>query len=101
MQYTEIIKLIVSKDKNGLEVLFAIYADKFYGYAIDKWHMKEDDATDIIYQTFESVILNIATYDIVSEKHFRNFIWKVFKNCLGMRYRKIKALEKHIAFIPF
>src|SRR5688572_14823202 len=88
MEYQEIIKLILSKDKAGLEALYNIYGQKFYSHAVTRWNLSEDDAWEVVYQTLETLVLKLPEYRFESKGHFDNFIFKVFINFLRQFYRK-------------
>jgi hypothetical protein len=44
MNYSETLELLIQKNKKGLEVLYSSYGQKFYGYALTKWKLNEDEA---------------------------------------------------------
>ncbi len=99
MDYKEILKLLETKDKRGLEELYILFANKFYGYAIKKWNFSEDDATDVIYQTLETLIIKLNNYKFESKQHFDNFIFKVFINFLRQKFRYNRKMNDEISFI--
>jgi RNA polymerase sigma factor (sigma-70 family) len=90
MRYQQIISLIEAKDRKGWEELFHAYGRKFYGFAIKNWNFDEDQAWDIVYQTLETIVLKIADYEIQSQAHFDNLLFKIFTNFLRQYYRKIR-----------
>lgn len=100
MKYNEIIQLIDAKDKKGWEALYIVYGKKFYGFAVDKWLFTEDESWDIVYQTLETIVLKIGEYEIESQSHFDNLIYKIFTNFLRQFYRKKKAKSEQIQLIP-
>lgn len=93
MEYKEIIKLILSKDKAGLEALYNIYGQKFYSFAVTRWNLSEDDAWEVVYQTLETLVLKLPDYMFESKLHFDNFLFKVFTNFLRQLYRKHRHRE--------
>lgn len=101
MNYLEIISLIDQKDRKGWENLYLIYGKKFYGFAVDNWHFDSDEAWEMVYQTLQTVILKIGEYEIQSQAHFDNLIFKIFINFLRQQYRKNKTLSKDFKVLSF
>lgn len=93
MTYSEIISLIDSKDRKGWESLFHIYGRKFYGFAVNNWGFDEDSAWEVVYQTLQTIILKIGEYEIQSQAHFDNLLFKIFINYLRQHYRKTKRTD--------
>lgn len=100
MTFQEIINLIDEKNPKGWENLFLQYGQKFYGFAIVNWKFSEDEAWDIIHQTLETIILKIGEYEIKSQAHFDNLLFKIFTNFLRQYYRKKKRIEEDFQLIP-
>lgn len=100
MKFQEIIRLIDEKDQKGWENLFVQYGQKFYGFAVVNWKFNEDEAWEIVYQTLETVILKIGNYEIESQAHFDNLLFKIFTNFLRQYYRKKKRIEEDFQLIP-
>ena len=101
MTYIEIILLIDQKNRKGWENLYLIYGKKFYGFAIDNWHFSEDEAWEIVYKTLQTVILKIGEYEIKSQAHFDNLLFKIFTNFLRQQYRKNKAVADDFKVLSF
>ncbi|WP_286757173.1 sigma-70 family RNA polymerase sigma factor [Roseivirga sp. UBA838] len=99
-QKLEIIQLVKENPRKGLEKLFEKYSNKLFSYCVSNWDFSEDEGWDLIYSTFETILDSIKGYDFESERHFENFLFKVFKNNLRQLYRKQKALLEHIQFVP-
>ncbi|MEO1054489.1 MAG: hypothetical protein AAFX87_27900 [Bacteroidota bacterium] len=99
-QKLEIVQLVKENPRKGLEELFETYSNKLFSYCISNWGFSEDEGWDLIYSTFETILDSIKGYDFESERHFENFLFKVFKNNLRQLYRKQKALSEHIQFVP-
>ncbi|HEY9044629.1 MAG TPA: sigma-70 family RNA polymerase sigma factor [Ohtaekwangia sp.] len=95
MTYQEIISLIETKNRKGWEELFHTYGQKFYGFAIKNWGFDEDQAWDIVYQTLETILLKIGDYEIQSQAHFDNLLFKIFTNFLRQYYRKIRKANTY------
>lgn len=93
MTYSEIISLIDSKDRKGWESLFLMYGRKFYGFAVNNWGFDEDSAWEVVYQTLQTIILKIGEYEIQSQVHFDNLLFKIFINYLRQYYRKTKKTD--------
>ena len=99
-QKLEIVQLVKENPRKGLEELFETYSNKLFSYCVSNWDFSEDEGWDVIYSTFETILDSIKGYDFESERHFENFLFKVFKNNLRQLYRKQKALSDHIQFVP-
>lgn len=93
MTYSEIIALIDKKDRKGWETLFHIYGRKFYGFAVNNWGFDEDQAWEVVYQTLETIVLKIGQYEIQSQAHFDNLLFKIFVNYLRQQYRKAQRAK--------
>lgn len=98
MDYRQILELIKDKDKKGYEALYLLYANKFFGYAVNKWFFSEDDAMNIVYQTLETLVLKVSNYEFESKAHFENFIFKVFTNFLRQQFRQNRKKQQEISF---
>lgn len=84
----QIINSIRSKDKNALESLYNNYGIKLFSFARTNWNLSEDDGWELVYNTLFKVIEVIDRYDFKNEKHFQNWIYKIFKNELFQFYRR-------------
>jgi len=100
MKFDEIIKLIDEKNPKGWENLFSLYGQNFYGFAVINWRFNEDEAWDIVHKTLETVVLKIGEYEIKSQAHFDNLLFKIFTNFLRQAYRKKKKIEENFRIIP-
>lgn len=91
----DLIKDIRKKDKKALTLLYNRYGKKFYGYAVSRWNVSEDDAWELIYKTLYKIIEVIDKYTFESEEKFNGFIFQVFINNLRNHYNaaKNKAIE--------
>lgn len=101
MNYKSIIELILKKDQKGLEALYNQYGKKFYGFAIEKWHLSEDQAWDVIYQTLYTLTLKLSDYNFESQAHFNNLIFKIFVNFLRQSFRASRKNTSEIVFTDF
>lgn len=97
--YTEILNLILNDKNRGLEAIYQQYGRKWYNYAIKSWKIPEDDTWDVIYQTFNDILSNINDYQIESQSHFDNILFKIFINNLKKSYNKQKRKDEKIHFI--
>jgi RNA polymerase sigma factor (sigma-70 family) len=100
MKFNEIIKQIDEKNPKGWENLFIQYGQKFYGFAVINWKFSEDESWDIVHQTLETIVLKIGEYEIESQVHFDNLLFKIFTNFLRQAYRKKKRIEEDFQLIP-
>lgn len=87
MQYKKILELIERKDMQALELLFTQYANKFYSFSISNWNITEDEAYDLIYATFNTIINKGLNYSFENQSKFDAFIFTVFKNNFKQLYR--------------
>ena len=99
-QELEIVQLVRENPRKGLEKLFETYSNKLFSYCVSNWGFTEDEGWDVIYTTLETLLGSVKCYDFESDKHFENFLFKVFKNNLRQLYRKQKSLSEHIQFVP-
>lgn len=91
----DLIKDIQKKDKKALTLLYNRYGKKFYGYAVSRWNVSEDDAWELIYKTLYKIIDVIDKYSFETEEKFNGFIFQVFINNLRNHYHaaKNKSIE--------
>ena len=97
MSYKDIIQEI--REGKGAEALYNIYANKFYGYAIDKWHFREDEALDVVDKTLSKLLEKIPQCDFEAQKQFNAYVWTVFRSYLGKGYRKKNRKSNKIQFV--
>ncbi|HYQ58530.1 MAG TPA: sigma-70 family RNA polymerase sigma factor [Draconibacterium sp.] len=88
MDYLKIIESIKSKEKKALESLYVHYGAKLFSFSQTNWGVSEDDSWDLVYKTLFKVVEVVDRYSFDSEKHFQNWIFKIFKNELYQYYRK-------------
>ena len=86
MNHQVIRELIKTDSRKALQELYEAYGSKFYNYGITKWRLSEDACWDVIYQTLETVITKLPDA-FESQKHFENWMYKVFINFLRMHFR--------------
>jgi RNA polymerase sigma factor (sigma-70 family) len=99
MNYKDIIGLIKSKDRRGIEALYDEYGKKLYSHAIIKWDFSEDEAWEAVYKTLDTLLLKLPSYTIESDLHFNNLIFKIFKNYLRQHLRDKRRKEEKIEFV--
>lgn len=100
--YLEIIQLINTQGKLGLEKLYDKYGSRFYSYCRRNWALNEDEAWEVVYKTLETLILKISNYKFASQADFERFIYKVLINYLRQQYRSKKLKEKDsIVYVDF
>jgi RNA polymerase sigma factor (sigma-70 family) len=101
MEYQQILTLIDAKDKRALEQLYQQYGQKFYSYAIRKWQMDSELAWDVVYNTLDTLLLKLPDYQIESQGHFDNLIFKIFINFLRQAFRKNRKHQYDIEYVDF
>ena len=101
MEYRQILELIAVKDKKALELLYEKYGQKFYSYAINKWQMDTELAWESVYNTLETLLLKLPDYQIESQAHFDNLIFKIFVNFLRQAFRKHRKRQYNIEYVDF
>ncbi len=70
--------------------LYNRYGKKLYAYAINNWHLGEDDAWDLIYKTLYKVIASYRDHSFENESKFASYVFKIFINYLRNHYRDHK-----------
>lgn len=80
LKHTGIISAFAEDLKKGLALLFENYGQALYGYSVDRWHLDEDEAYDVLYKTLETVGKVINRYEFSSDGHFSNWLLKIQKN---------------------
>jgi RNA polymerase sigma-70 factor (ECF subfamily) len=99
MTYQNILRLIGNKDPKGLEELYQAYGSRFYAYAVQRWHLTEDEAWDVVYKTLEMLVLKLSNYQFQSQALFEGFLFKVLVNFLRQHFRSKRS--NHHAEIDF
>lgn len=100
MDHPETYKVLKSKKKEGISVLYNRYGKNLYSYAIINWKVDEDQAWDIVYRTIYKIAETIRQYEFENEKKFRSFVFKIFINNLRNHYREIKRKKESLDFTP-
>ncbi len=87
--------------------LYKRYGCKLYAYAIRSWHVREDDAWDLVYKTLYKVLDSYRNYDFDNEDKFASFVFRVFINYLRNHYRDhkkeseaLKISDTELASLP-
>jgi RNA polymerase sigma-70 factor (ECF subfamily) len=93
--YQDILDLIAKNDPNGLTALYKEYGSKFYSYSVQRWHLTEDEAWEVVYQTLETLVLKLSNYQFESKIHFDNFLYKVLLNFIRQYFRKSRNSIEH------
>jgi RNA polymerase sigma factor (sigma-70 family) len=101
MEYLEILELIAARDMKALELLYEKYGQQFYSYAINKWQMDTELAWDVVYKTLDTLLLKLSDYEIESQKHFDNLIFKIFINFLRQAFRAHRKKQFDIEYVDF
>ncbi len=95
MNYQDILQLIGDKDPKGLEELYQAYGSRFYAYAVQRWHLSEDEAWEIVYKTLETLVLKLSNYQFQSKAFFEGFLYKVFVNFLRQSFRTKRSSQQN------
>lgn len=101
MDYREILDNISARDKKALEQLYLQYGQRFYSYAIHKWQLDTELAWQVVYDTLDILLLRLPDYEIQSQAHFDNLIFKIFINCLRQAFRKHRKNQYDIEYVDF
>lgn len=99
VEYKKILQLVKEDLKVGLEALFNSYSDYFYNYIIKNWNLSEDEAWEVIYQTFDKLLTRLPDCEFSSQNQFNAYIFKVLKSYLLKSYRKKQTLKSKIEVI--
>ncbi|HPH30743.1 MAG TPA: sigma-70 family RNA polymerase sigma factor [Chitinophagaceae bacterium] len=86
--YRTILQFISENSPKGLELLYLRYGKPFYSFALERWKFSEDEATEIVYKTLETLVLKLPNYEFGSQALFDGFLFKVFINFLKQKYRE-------------
>lgn len=93
--------LLRTERDQAVEVIYERYGKKLYSYAITSWHMDEDSAWEMVYDTLYKTIEKIDSYEFTSEKKFGSFLFTIFCNNLRRHYRDRKKREERLSFSTF
>lgn len=85
----------------AVQVLYERYGKKLYAYAVNSWHLDEDTAWDMVYDTLFKTVEKIDSYEFNSEKKFGSFLFTIFCNNLRRQYRDTKKREERLSFSTF
>ena len=80
-------QILKKNPKKGLEQMYKKYGAKLCAYAVNQWHLKEDDAWDLVYKTLYKIEKSISEYQFENEEKFGAFVYKIFINYLRNFYR--------------
>ncbi|NIM85056.1 MAG: hypothetical protein GTN82_43040 [Candidatus Aminicenantes bacterium] len=83
-----------SSDRDIAERLYKAYGCKLVHYAIKSWQFDEDEAWNMLYDTFYGFIHSYAEQEFASERQVGTLILKIFKNKLRDKLRQNKRREK-------
>ncbi len=86
MNHQTIHESIKTDSRKALQELYEAYGSRFYNYGITKWHLSEDASWEVVYQTLETAVTKLPD-SFESQKHFENWLYKVFINFLRMHFR--------------
>jgi RNA polymerase sigma factor (sigma-70 family) len=94
-------ELLRAERGKAVQVLYERYGKKLYSYALSSWHLDEDTAWDMVYDTLYKTVEKIDSYEFNSEKKFGSFVFTIFCNNLRRHYRDNKKREEKLSFSPF
>lgn len=94
-------ELLRSQRGNAVQVLYERYGQKLYAYALNSWHLDEDTAWEMVYDTLYKTVEKIDSYEFNSEKKFGSFLFTIFCNNLRRHYRDSKKREERLSFSTF
>ncbi|MBS1634345.1 MAG: RNA polymerase sigma factor [Bacteroidetes bacterium] len=90
---TDLLRDIQKKDKAAITLLYNRYGRKFYGYAVSKWQLGEDEAWDLVYKTLYKVLEVIDRYTFETDDKFSGFMFRAFVNNLRNHYNERKSKQ--------
>lgn len=93
--------LLRQERASAVEVIYERYGKKLYSYALTSWHLDDDTAWDIVYETLFKAVEKIDHYEFPTEKKFGSFLFTIFCNNLRRHYRDTKKREEHLSFSTF
>jgi RNA polymerase sigma-70 factor (ECF subfamily) len=93
--------LLHENREKGLQILYERYGKRLYNYAMKSWHLDEDEASEMVFQTLFKVASNTKRYEFESEKKFGNFVFSIFCNQLRQYYRDQKRWSGKVNFYSF
>ncbi|MBK9449725.1 MAG: sigma-70 family RNA polymerase sigma factor [Bacteroidetes bacterium] len=100
-QDTPTYELLRAQRGKAVQILYERYGRKLYSYALSSWHLDEDTAWDMIYETLYKTVEKIDSYEFNSEKKFGSFLFTIFCNNLRRHYRDNKKREEKLSFSTF
>lgn len=88
----DLVGLLCKDDEQAFKILYESYSNRLLGYLI-KFTKSEDDAAEILQETFMRIWNNRKTLDPL--KSFRSYLFRIASN-LVYDYFRAKALKKKI-----
>lgn len=92
---------ISTNRERGIEILYGRYGRKLYNYAVNSWHLDEDDAWERVYETLYKLMEKFDEYTFPNEKKFSSFLFTIFCNNLRRLYRDRKKREERLSMTYF
>jgi RNA polymerase sigma factor (sigma-70 family) len=99
MVYQEMLSKIINNEEEGLEILYNTYAKRLSRFGINSWDLSEDDALNATYNTLNIMVIKIFQIPFEGERHFQNYMYKVFVNEVRQIFRKKTRDEQNISFV--
>jgi RNA polymerase sigma factor (sigma-70 family) len=100
-QVTPTYEILRNQRQDAVVVIYERYGKKLYSYAISSWHLDEDTAWEIVYETLYKAIEKIDNYEFSSEKKFGSFLFTIFCNNLRRHYRDTRKREERLSFATY
>lgn len=86
----ETYKLILEKGNDAIDTFYVNYGKYLLNHAVKNWKIDQDEAWEIIYETFYTITDKINNLDFASEEKFKSFVTVVFLNKIRNHLRKHK-----------
>ena len=80
MKHKEIISLLPKDLKGGLTLLYNDYGNQLLNYGIQRFGLNEDESTEALYKTLDTVGRVVTRYEFKSENHFQYWLLKIHRN---------------------
>ena len=86
--FDNILALLRQNDPAALGILFQQYGRRLVSYARKRWQLDANEAWELIYQTFDVLLLKAERLSFTTQVQFDGFIFSVFTNKLYEAQRK-------------
>lgn len=86
--FNEILDKLRQRDTSVLVVLLEQYSGRLAGYAQRHWQFTTDEASELIYETFDVLLRRAGQLSFEAQAPFDSFVFGVFINKLREAHRK-------------